>query len=91
MCKYNGSEGASISNIININGSEGASIWDISKTYFLKVLGHFQKMLLFEHEKSDIIKINGSDETSVRDTIKINGSEWASYLIMEVKGPEIGT
>ncbi len=62
IIKINGSEGASIRDIININGSEGASIRDINKTSFLNVLGHFQRTLLFDHEKSDIIKINGSDE-----------------------------
>ncbi len=64
---------------------------DITKTSFLNVLGHFQRTLLFDHEKSDIFKINGSDEVSVKNTIKINGSEWASYLIMEVKEAEIVT
>ncbi len=91
IIKINGSEGASISNIINISGSEGASMRDITKTSFLNVLGHFQRTLLFDHEQSDIIKINGSDEVSVRDTIKINESKWASYIIIEVKGPQIGT
>ncbi len=58
IIKINGSEGASISNIIKINGSEGASIREITKTFFLNVLGHFQRTFLFEHDKSDIIKIN---------------------------------
>ncbi len=40
------------SDIIKINGSEGASIRDITKTSFLNVLGHFQRTLLFDHEKS---------------------------------------
>ncbi len=91
IIKINGSEGDSISNIIIIIVSEGASIRDITKTSVLNVLGHFQRTLLFDNQKSDIIKINGSDEASVRDTIKINGSEWATYLIIEVKGFQIGT
>ncbi len=43
----------------------------------------------------DIIQINGSEEASVRYTIKINGSEWASIRdiihITGSKGPQSGT
>ncbi len=61
IIQINGSEGVTISNIININGSDGASIRDIIKTYFLDILGHLKKRtLLFDHEKSEIIQINGS-------------------------------
>ncbi len=44
----------------------------------------------------DIIQINGSEGASISNIININGSEGASirghnsYLIIEVKGPQIG-
>ncbi len=67
------------SDIIKIYGSESASLRDITKTSFLNVLGHFQRRLLFDHEKSDIIRL-----------MEVMRPQSGTQLrLMEVNGPHI--
>ncbi len=69
IIQINEHKGASISNIINMNGSEGASIRVITKTSFLNVFCHFQRKLLFGHEKSDM-----KNQTHLR-LMEVNGPQ----------------